>query len=413
MDKSILIFFATPVFLILILIEYLYGYKIGKNNYRLNDAFTSISLGLISRFPTILNLGFQSAAFIYAADQFNLRLLPNDSALTWIIAFFLYDLSYYWMHRLHHEIKLLWATHVVHHHGEDFNLATALRQTSSGFLWKWIFFIPMIAIGIPVDVFVSVAGVNLVYQFWVHTKHIGHLGFLEKIFITPMNHSIHHAKNKEYIDANYGGVFIIWDRMFGTYIPERADIKPIYGTVKPLNSWNPIWANLQVFYQMIKDTIKTKNISDKLKIWYGSTHWLPDDLEKNRNIITAENFSKKYNPRISNDQKLFGLVQLILIIFISFYVSLTLSEQTNMETAIFGLAIVLSATITSILFQGSEIAYKLHFLLSIVTIFAVYVTNFIDSALIAAQLISLQAVINIFFISLHKPLHNILNTKNT
>ena len=145
MDKSILIFFATPVFLILILIEYLYGYKIGKNNYWLYVSFTSISLGLISRFPTILNLGFQSAAFIYAADQFNLRLLANDSALTWIIAFFLYDLSYYWMHRLHHEIKLLWATHVVHHHGEDFNLATALRQTSSGFLWKWIFFIPIIS----------------------------------------------------------------------------------------------------------------------------------------------------------------------------------------------------------------------------------------------------------------------------
>ena len=104
---------------------------------------------------------------------------------------------------MHHEIKILWATHSVHHHGEEFNLSTALRQTSTGWLWKWVFYLPMIFIGIPGEVFITVAGINLVYQFWVHTKHIGHLGFLEKIFITPMNHGIHHAKNKEYIDGGF------------------------------------------------------------------------------------------------------------------------------------------------------------------------------------------------------------------
>ena len=123
----------------------------------------------------------------------------------------------------------------------------------------------MIMIGIPGEVFVSVAGVNLVYQFWVHTKHIGHLGWMEKIFITPMNHRIHHAKNKEYIDANYGGVFIIWDRMFGTYKAEEAEIEPIYGTVTPLRSWNPIWANFQVFYQMLQIQFKQKKLQIKLK----------------------------------------------------------------------------------------------------------------------------------------------------
>ena len=194
---------------------------------------------------------------------------------------------------MHHEIKILWATHSVHHHGEEFNLSTALRQTSTGWLWKWVFYLPMIFLGVPGEVFITVAGINLVYQFWVHTEHIGHLGFLEKIFITPMNHGIHHAKNKEYIDANYGGVFIIWDRMFGTYIPRDPEIKPIYGTVSALKSWNPIWANFQIFTTMFKDSIKTKKLSDKIKVWFSKTYWRPDDCIEEKD---SNDFYLKYNP---------------------------------------------------------------------------------------------------------------------
>ena len=214
MDKSFLIFLAIPIFFLMICIELLYGYAKGKNNYRLNDTITSINIGLISRFPTILNLGFQGLTFSYVATNMNLFQLSINSPFTWIFAFFLYDFLYYWMHRLHHEYKFLWATHVVHHHGEEFNLSTALRQTSTGFLWKWIFFVPILLVGIPSPVFVAVGGLNLIYQFWVHTEHIGKLGWYERYFITPSNHRIHHAKNPEYVDKNYGGVFILWDRFF-------------------------------------------------------------------------------------------------------------------------------------------------------------------------------------------------------
>ncbi|MDB4159375.1 sterol desaturase family protein, partial [Gammaproteobacteria bacterium] len=142
-DKSAIITFAVPVFFLMIIIEYCYGRYVGKDTYRLNDTFTSISLGMISRYPTMLNLGVQSLIFVYISKYMNVGLLSMKNPLTWIIAFLLYDLSYYWMHRLHHEIKILWATHSVHHHGEDYNLATALRQTSTGWLWKWIFYMPM------------------------------------------------------------------------------------------------------------------------------------------------------------------------------------------------------------------------------------------------------------------------------
>ena len=293
-DKSVIITLAIPVFFLLIIVEYFYGRYVGKNTYRLNDTVTSITIGMISRFPTMLNLGMQSVIFLYISSSLNLELLSVKNPFTWIMAFLLYDLSYYWMHRMHHEIKILWATHSVHHHGEDYNLATALRQTSTGWLWKWIFYMPMIMLGVPVEVFIAVAGVNLVYQFWVHTEHIGHLGFLEKIFITPMNHRIHHAKNKEYIDANYGGVFILWDRMFGTYTPQRSDLEPVYGTATPLNSWNPMWANFQVFSIMIKDTIKTKSWKDKIKVWFSETYWRPEDCieDKNPDDFTEKRFGK-------------------------------------------------------------------------------------------------------------------------
>ena len=278
-DSSIIITLAVPAFFVLIFIELIYGLVAGKNNYRLNDSFTSISLGLISRYIPLLGLGLQGAAFAYVAQYYNLKLFSSSSLWVWIFAFFLYDFCYYWMHRLHHEVKVLWATHVVHHHGEEFNLSTALRQTSTGFLWKWIFYLPIFIVGIPPEVFVTVAGINLVYQFWVHTEHIPKLGWYEYVFVSPSNHRIHHAQNKHYVDANYGGVFIFWDRLFGTYKEELDELKPIYGTAKPLRSWNPFKANLDIFAEMIKDSTRTKSIKNKIKVWFSRPNWRPDDVK--------------------------------------------------------------------------------------------------------------------------------------
>lgn len=402
-DKSIIITLAVPVFLLLIVIEYLYGLKVGKNNYKLSDTFTSLGLGLISRFPPLLNIGLQGAAFVYVGSYLNLKLLPLDSPITWIVGFLLYDLSYYWMHRMHHEIKVLWATHSVHHHGEEFNLSTALRQTSTGWLWKWVFYIPMIMVGVPGEVFVTVAGINLVYQFWVHTKHIGHLGILEKIFITPMNHGVHHAKNAEYIDANYGGVFIIWDRMFGTYIPERPDIKPVYGTVKPLNSWNPVWANFQVFYQMVQDTINTKKFSNKLKIWYGPTSWRPDDVLEHNPDPDPARFKEKFNPPLTREQSVFGFFQIFAIVAFAAIVTVTSANQTYQETAIFGLIFITTVIIISLILQNKSNSFNIQLVFSIgLTLFIISGTV-VNSSILASQFLVAHALINILYIVIGIP----------
>ena len=395
-DKSIIITLAVPAFFVLIVIEYFYGIFIGKNTYRLNDTLTSISLGMISRFPVMLNLGVQSLIFIYISKYINLGLLSVKNPFTWIAAFLLYDLSYYWMHRMHHEIKILWATHSVHHHGEDYNLATALRQTSTGWLWKWIFYVPMMLIGVPGEVFVTVAGINLVYQFWVHTEHIGHLGFLEKIFITPMNHRIHHAKNKEYIDANYGGVFIIWDRMFGTYTPQRDDLKPVYGTATPLNSWNPIWANFQIYSIMIKDSIKTKLWRNKIKVWFSETYWRPEDCVEEKD---PREFFKKYNPKITLDVKLFSLVQILFTTTVFNIVFINASLISYNEIVLFGISLVTLASLTGFLMQGNKIAYQLILLVSFVGIFGIYSFEILNISLLSTKLLLAQFGSNIVVIT--------------
>ena len=408
-DKSVIITFAIPAFFVLIIIEYFYGLYVGKNTYRLNDTVTSIAIGMISRFPVMLNLGVQSVIFVYISSYLNLELLSVKNPFTWIIAFLLYDLSYYWMHRMHHEIKILWATHSVHHHGEDFNLATALRQTSTGWLWKWIFYMPMIMLGVPGEVFVTVAGVNLVYQFWVHTKHIGHLGFLEKIFITPMNHGIHHAKNKEYIDANYGGVFIIWDRMFGTYIAERSDIKPVYGTATPLSSWNPIWANFQVFSIMVKDTIKTKSWKNKIKVWFAKTYWRPEDCIEDKD---PKDFNKIFNPEIGSDIKLFSFFQMIFTTIVSGAVLTYASLHSYNEIILFGISLLILATLTGYLMQGNRSSgYQLIMLSSIFGIFTIYYFNLINIELLSTKLLIAQLSINMLIVTAVYFLQSLSNIK--
>ena len=382
------------------IIEFTYGVIIKKNTYRLNDTFVSISIGLISRFPVILNLGFNTLIFSLAATTFNLKLLPLDSWVTWVVGFVLYDLTYYVQHRLHHEIKLLWATHIVHHHGEEFNLSTALRQTSTGWLWKWMFYIPMIVIGVPAEVFITVGGLNLLYQFWVHTEHIPKLGFIEKIFVTPSNHRVHHAKNPEYIDANYGGVFILWDRMFGTYIEEKENIKPVYGTVKALESWNPIWANIEVFYNMLLDSIRTKKWSDKIKVWYAPTYWRPDDVAKEYPSKPL-NLQTKYNPKISTTSKIYVVVQMIGIMFISNALFSQISTLSYQEIAVVSIILTLIPTLTGIYMQNNANALIAISIFSLTCIGLILWSNLFPVNSLITQAALILMLINLSFVSIH------------
>ena len=399
-DSSIIITLAVPAFFVLIFIELIYGLVAGKNNYRLNDSFTSISLGLISRYIPLLGLGLQGAAFAYVAQYYNLKLFSSSSLWVWIFAFFLYDFCYYWMHRLHHEVKVLWATHVVHHHGEEFNLSTALRQTSTGFLWKWIFYLPIFIVGIPPEVFVTVAGINLVYQFWVHTEHIPKLGWYEYVFVSPSNHRIHHAQNKHYVDANYGGVFIFWDRLFGTYKEELDELKPIYGTAKPLRSWNPFKANLDIFAEMIKDSTRTKSIKNKIKVWFSRPNWRPDDVKVSHPIYKndLDNF-EPYNPSTSFEVKIYSWIQLFFIMGLSAAVTASVTSQSFQDTSIFAITLLITSTIALMSMEKYELSFLPEILRSSAVIIFFLFGNVVNSELLVTQLFIFQSLFNIVLVT--------------
>ena len=273
-----LILYAVPFFFVLIAVELLADRWRKVNSYRLSDAINSISTGVLSTTTGLLTKGVGLVTYAFALDHLALLRLSADSVWVWVFAFVLYDLCYYWLHRLGHERNVLWAAHLVHHQSEEYNLSTALRQTSTGFLLSWIFYLPMAVLGVPLLVFVTVAAMNLLYQFWVHTKHIPKLSWYEWIFVTPSNHRAHHAQNALYMDRNYGGVFILWDRLFGSF-QEELDSEPvIFGVTTPLASWNPLWANVQFYAQLAADARRAESRWDKVRIWFMRTGWRPADV---------------------------------------------------------------------------------------------------------------------------------------
>ncbi len=275
-----IIVLATPVFLLLIGIEYLVGRRRNHNTYRLNDAMNSIGLGIMSQLvgvlTSLLTVGIYSLVF----TQFSLTRLPADALWVWGVGLVAYDFCNYWQHRAGHTVALFWASHVVHHQSEDYNLSTALRQTSSGWVGNWLFYLPMALLGFPPLVFAVVALVDLLYQYWVHTQQIGKLGWFDRWFCAPSNHRVHHAVNDKYLDRNYGGIFILWDRLFGSFQEEDDAMPCVYGTRGPLRSWNPVWANLNNYADLARDSWRAQNWSDKLRIWFKHPGWRPADVAR-------------------------------------------------------------------------------------------------------------------------------------
>ncbi len=273
-----LILLAVPFFFVLIAVELVADRVRGQRNFTLADSINSLSTGALSTSTGLLTKGVGLVTYALAFEHLAVLRLPAEAWWVWLLAIVLYDFCYYWLHRLGHERNVLWAAHSVHHQSEEYNLTTALRQTSSGFIFSWLFYLPLALVGVPPLVFITVASLNLLYQFWVHTRHIPKLGWLEWVLITPSNHRVHHAQNPAYLDRNYGGVFILWDRLFGTFKEEDPAEPVVFGVTTPLASWNPLWANLQFYAQLWHDARHTASLWDKLRIWFMPTGWRPADV---------------------------------------------------------------------------------------------------------------------------------------
>ena len=314
------ILYAVPFFIVLIAVELLADRWRGVSHYRVADAINSMSTGVLSTTTGLLTKGVGLLTYGFAPEHVALFELSADSVWVWVLAFFLYDFCYYWLHRMGHERNILWAAHSVHHQSEEYNLSTALRQTSTGFLLGWIFYLPMAVLGVPLLVFVSVAALNLLYQFWVHTRHIPKLGWFEWFFVSPSNHRAHHAQNALYMDRNYGGVFIIWDRLFGSFQEEDDNEPVIFGVTTPLASWNPLWANVQFYVQLWNDARRAERTWDKLRIWFMRTGWRPADVAARYPMNKPDlNLFRKFEVPLDGRQQLYVALQFCTYIALGSY----------------------------------------------------------------------------------------------
>lgn len=261
---------AIPVFTVLIALEFWWSRRLGKRVYRLFDAISDLSCGTAQQLFLLFSQAPLLLAFAWVQTNYGLFEMGR-SALAWLAAYLLVDFLYYWWHRASHRVNFLWAAHIVHHQSEDYNLAVALRQALITHITSWPFYLPLAFLGFDVLVFGVVLAVNTLYQFWIHTELVGKMGFWERFLNTPSHHRVHHGINQRYIDKNYAGSLITWDKLFGSWVEEDEEV--VYGITKPLENYNPFWANIHYWAELFQRAKATPNWRHKLFVWIAPPEW--------------------------------------------------------------------------------------------------------------------------------------------
>ena len=371
---------SIPLFFLLIGVELLVARARGSGAYRLNDSVADLSLGILSQ---IADIGIKLATLgIYAwvaahwsVQRFGTREwidrspftdggalgfgIDGAALLSWMAVFVLVDFLYYWTHRLSHRVNILWAGHVVHHSSEEYNLTVALRQSALHGLFTWVFYLPLALVGVPPRMFVTAYALNLIYQFWIHTREIGKLPApIELVMNTPSHHRVHHGVNPKYQDRNYAGVLIVWDRLFGSFQPEEEE--PVYGITKPLASWSPLWANVHVFADIAHGVRHAPRWSDRLRIVFGHPGWRPAAL--GGPVVPPEvtaSTRPKFDPPVAPSVRRYAFVQFLVVLLATVKVLELAATLPSHQTAALAFYVVLSITNIGGLLEGRGWAHPM------------------------------------------------------
>jgi sterol desaturase/sphingolipid hydroxylase (fatty acid hydroxylase superfamily) len=269
---------AIPLFLTLVVIEALAAKRMKVAINREADVISSFSSGVTNAVKEVLGLTVVIVSYTWLVGRVALVHIQG-TWLVYLVGFVALDFAGYWRHRIHHEINLLWNQHIVHHSSEEFNLSCGFRRAFTEIVSFFnLFFIPAALFGIPGEVIAVILPLHLFGQFWYHTRLIDKMGWLESWFVTPSHHRVHHAINREYLDKNYGNIFIFWDKWFGTFQAELRDVPPVYGTKRPMRTWNPILINFRHLALLCQDAWRTASYWDKFRIWFMPTGWRPPDV---------------------------------------------------------------------------------------------------------------------------------------
>ena len=312
---------AMPLFLLLVLFEKWYGWRKGNDTVRTMDMISSLSSGVTNSTKDVLGLSLAIISYSWLVENLTIYQVQS-SWLLYVIAFLALDFAGYWVHRLAHTVNFFWNNHIVHHSSEEFNLACALRQSISVYFRIYAFLlIPAALFGVPQQVIAVVAPLHLFAQFWYHTQHIHKMGWLEYIIVTPAHHRVHHAINPEYLDKNYGQIFIFWDRMFGTFQEESPAIPAVYGVTRPVRTWNPIKINFMHLWLLMQDAWHTQSWKDKLRVWLMPLGWRPADVVEKYPVYKIEDVYhfEKYDTPAPKGMIIYLWIQLFCLLLIVSY----------------------------------------------------------------------------------------------
>jgi alkylglycerol monooxygenase len=302
-----LIALAIPLFFVGIGLELVVAKVKGRAVYRAGDAMADMGCGIAQQLMSL----FVATAVLTGAytwlSQHALWTIPT-TWLPWVVGVLGVEFAYYWWHRLSHEVNLLWAAHVVHHHSEDYNLAVALRQSVTTWVTTLPFYLPLALLGVPVFHFAVILGLSTLYQFWIHTELVPPLGVFEKIFNTPALHRVHHAINPRYLDKNHAATFSFFDRLFGTWEPETEPC--VYGTTRPLNSYNPLWAQVEQYIDLVRLAKKAPTALDAVKVFFASPAWRPEWMGE----APRRDVAVKYDPQATPGTVRYALVNWVLLL---------------------------------------------------------------------------------------------------
>lgn len=340
---------SIPIFFVLIGIEVFYDRFAKKGVYRLNDALTNISCGITEQvsgvFAKLLTVGLYYLVY----EHFRFFSLGTDWYVL-LLLFLLVDFCYYWAHRWSHAINLFWAGHVVHHQSEEYNLSVALRQGAFQKLFTFFVYLPLALLGFDPYWFLVIAAYNTLYQFWIHTQYLGKLGWLEYVFNTPSHHRVHHGRDPKYIDKNHAGSLIIWDKMFGTFQAEEET--PTYGITSPLNSWNPVYAQVQHMGKVWQDFGRARGFADKFRVLFGRPGWQPAYLGGAPEIAPVAADYRKFDTAVPMPLNLYVLMQYGLMLGGTSFFLFRLNSFVLAEQALFAALIFYAAGSLGMLLEG-------------------------------------------------------------
>ncbi len=271
------IIFAIPAFFLFIAIEWMVARFKHRDVYRLNDSISDLSCGISQQIVSAFSRTFLLGVYVFFFTHWRWFDISIKAVWAWVVLFFVVDFLYYLFHRVSHRMNAPWAAHIVHHQSEEYNLSVALRQGSFQPFFSAIFYIPLAFLGFPPVMYMATRSINTLYQFWIHTRLVGKLGFFEWFLNTPSHHRVHHGKNPNYLDKNYAGILIIWDRMFGTFVEEKEE--PVYGVTNQPQDFNPIWSNLYYWRDIYRSTKPFRQWWHKVIVWFMPPEWRPSYLE--------------------------------------------------------------------------------------------------------------------------------------